>query len=218
MRHFTCMAHTPIAPTPDYYAVLGCTELSSTEQIAAEYRQLTRLWHPDKAQGRSASLLLPHWYPATPSPLHFQMCHYEIHQRSLNPAGRASDDSAQFTRLKEAYAVLSDPSTRWALNLSTLAWLASLCCSHLLEEHHTTTGGGRGWTLHSPSGSGSATRAAYALSSCIDAYILTLLGGAALWGRRQAQARPRPPPPPRRSGDIARWARRQSDTGPACAV
>jgi len=32
----------------DYYTVLGCTELSSTEQVMAEYKQRAKLCHPDK--------------------------------------------------------------------------------------------------------------------------------------------------------------------------
>merc|ERR1712136_329842 len=32
----------------DYYAILGCNELSSNEQILTEYRILARDFHPDK--------------------------------------------------------------------------------------------------------------------------------------------------------------------------
>ena len=32
----------------DFYALLGCDELATTEQINAEFRQKAKLYHPDK--------------------------------------------------------------------------------------------------------------------------------------------------------------------------
>lgn len=35
----------------DFYALLGCDELASTDQINAEFRQRAKLLHPDKNPG-----------------------------------------------------------------------------------------------------------------------------------------------------------------------
>lgn len=35
----------------DFYALLGCDELATTEQINAEFRQKAKLHHPDKKPG-----------------------------------------------------------------------------------------------------------------------------------------------------------------------
>ena len=35
----------------DFYALLGCDELASTDQINAEFRQKAKLLHPDKNPG-----------------------------------------------------------------------------------------------------------------------------------------------------------------------
>ena len=35
----------------DYYELLGCDELSTTEQINAEFRHKVRKFHPDKNSG-----------------------------------------------------------------------------------------------------------------------------------------------------------------------
>ena len=35
----------------DFYALLGCDELATTEQINAEFRQKAKLHHPDKNPG-----------------------------------------------------------------------------------------------------------------------------------------------------------------------
>ena len=37
--------------TDDFYALLDCDELSSTDQINAEFRQKAKLLHPDKNPG-----------------------------------------------------------------------------------------------------------------------------------------------------------------------
>lgn len=39
----------------DFYALLGCDELSTTEQINAEFRQKAKLHHPDKNPGDKAA-------------------------------------------------------------------------------------------------------------------------------------------------------------------
>nr|XP_002125650.1 J domain-containing protein-like [Ciona intestinalis] len=43
--------------TEDYYDVLGCNELSNTNQILTEYRIKAKLLHPDKNKGNSNSSL-----------------------------------------------------------------------------------------------------------------------------------------------------------------
>ena len=35
----------------DFYALLGCDELASKDQINAEFRQKAKLLHPDKSPG-----------------------------------------------------------------------------------------------------------------------------------------------------------------------
>ena len=39
----------------DFYALLGCDELATTEQINAEFRQKAKLHHPDKNPGDKAA-------------------------------------------------------------------------------------------------------------------------------------------------------------------
>lgn len=39
----------------DFYALLGCDELATTEQINAEFRQKAKLHHPDKNPGDEAA-------------------------------------------------------------------------------------------------------------------------------------------------------------------
>ena len=42
----------------DFYALLGCDELATTEQINAEFRQKAKLYHPDKNPGDKAAAKL----------------------------------------------------------------------------------------------------------------------------------------------------------------